>query len=285
MKNFPAKLFERYAVNKHRTTFGVLYIFDRNFDRDCYFKVIDKKSTPHIKVRGFKSEVHIYCDWVCKSEYRPFRKRFKYLHYSAADTYGHKGAIGEAVNTLVANLLGYPCHRLLATYVNPITGNVKSIYSRVKSATPLMELLQREHLIDQRKKLLSRVILQLFSTLDSKIFHADCNASNIFYNPEGDEIQLIDLEAAIQINIGKNIAMGALLSSFYDHRLNKLISRDDFTGLFKETLEHAFNHDELRLLLEEFNRHNLSRRLRHERHDRLDRVGNNNSALSKLVIF
>jgi hypothetical protein len=285
VKNFPNKIFSRYAIHTLRQGLNTFYFFDTSLDIESFKDMISRKCLPEKIARGAQSEVSIYPQWVLKNEHRSIKKRLSYLYLGAHNVRGHYGIIGEAVNTLVANYLNHPSHRLAGVHINYLTGKASALYSRVNDLVLFSDLLKESDI--KHEELVTDVIHALIKTLDIGIMHGDCNISNIFYGPVTQKaekkIQLIDLELAIPVNCEKSIAAATMLSNFYDERLQKFFQLENFIELLEKILPEHFSRSEIKNLIALFT-HYARPLKRHEREERLNRVSNYKPALAQLLI-
>jgi hypothetical protein len=281
MRNYPNILFDGAAIDVKTTRHGKLLIFDRHLDAMTCCSLLDGKYPAEQIAKGYKSSALIYSNWVVKSEFRALKKRLAFLYFKTHASQGHRGIIGEAVNTLAANKAGFPSHHLGAACINRITGNVSIFYSRIVDGKSVENILEESQI--GSSDFIRSIVIALLDTIKSGILHADCNISNIFYNLTTKKIQLIDFELAVKINCAEEIAMGIMMSDFFDWRLEKFISRENFISLLEDTLPARLTKNQIKTVITLLSQYGSRRLERAERSQRLDLVSNGHPALAALL--
>jgi hypothetical protein len=281
MKNYPSSTFDAIALEVKSTRHGKLFIFDRLINPMICCNLLDGKYPAEQIAKGNKSNALIYSNWVVKAEFRNLKNRLTLLYFNTHVSHGHRGIIGEAVNTLAANKAGFPSHQLGAVCINQFTGNVSVFYSRIIDGKSVDNILE-EALIGT-DDLIRSIVIELLDTIKFGILHADCNISNVFYNLTTKKIQLIDFELAIKINCADEVAMGIIMSDFFDWRLEKFISRENFILLLKDTLPAHFSEKQILTVIALLTQYGNRRLERAERRQRLDLVSNGHPALATML--
>jgi uncharacterized protein (DUF433 family) len=281
MRNYPSATFDAAALEVKPTRHGKLYIFDRRINPMTCCNLLDGKYPAEQIAKGYKSSALIYSNWVVKSEFRALKKRLAFLYLNAHASQGHRGIIGEAVNTLAANTAGFPSHHLGAACINHLTGNVSVFYSRIIDGKSVENILEETPI--GANDFIRSIVIALLDTIKLGILHADCNISNVFYNLTTKKIKLIDFELAVKINCADEVAMGIMMSDFFDWRLEKFISRENFILLLNDTLPAHLTEKQIHTVIKLLTQYGSRRLERAERSQRLDLVSNGHPALATLL--
>lgn len=241
MKNFPYRLIKRYTTKIHFGPHGVLMIFGSDLDKKICLDLINQADYQYKTKKYEKNfkKISLFDKYVLKKEHKRFKARLKFLYSSSHAIKGHDGVIGEAVNTLTANQLGYPSHQLCAIHFHPITAVTHAIYSRITDKNLLGKILQETE-GKELENILSNVIQLLLKSLDKEIFHEDCHPGNIFCDPDGNSIQMIDLECLTQINATKREAFSIIMSKLYGKKLNSVMPIENFLRIVKNIATTTF---------------------------------------------
>ena len=153
------------------------FTFSHDFKLNEAQEILEQSISTKILQSSTVSSVKVVGDYIVKKDVRPLRKRFKTARIIVDPIKGLQGPLGEAVNTLVANIIHYPSHKLLSLQYNLLKRQSILIFKRLKTDS-VFEIIN-EHDIDT---LLKIIIKFLHECLSKGIFHGDCNINNIFFD-------------------------------------------------------------------------------------------------------
>ena len=225
MKESILTLFDRAAVDRRRVGLTVIRTFDSSLSVAAVSDLISRHRTPGVTEAGDFIVKHRCAtdvkDWMCGVESDPVS--------------GLRGGYAEAINTLAANLFGAPSHRLKAHARSAFSGRTWCVFERLSGIHSLASLIEspRGTLVDA--KTFTRVTASLAAALQSGLFHADTNASNLFLDDRGD-VKLIDYEVAVHFSaaIGRGLALQ--FSKMWDWRLKRAFDYQQFCDIVRSQL-------------------------------------------------
>src|ERR1043166_4383644 len=262
-------LFDRAAVERRRFGFTVVRTFDRSPDAESVLDFAGRQRTPGSVAGGnFFVKHHRpkgWSDWRCGLQHD--------------DECGLLGGNGEAVNTLAANLLGAPSHKLFAHARNMASGRTWCVFERLAEMQSLESFIQSAGNSVAAGPLFTQVAAALVEGLKCGLFHGDPNASNVFVDGRG-RVKLIDY--AITVNLSATVGRGLALqfSKMWDERLKPIFSYDEFREIVRAQLKLFGNPADLELDFSRFVHYSQTRNNWARRMERLKEASGGNPDFS-----
>lgn len=233
MRNFPFCLMKQHAKRVCWTSAGLLMLYEDGWP-PAYYADLFCMIPPPEKV--FKKKTRVVCLYrqhVVKIEGASF-KTLPRLYGAMDGVTGHRGILGEAVNTLAANLLGIKSHKLCAIIFNPLTGAACSAYARIvdkKSAADVLRTASSDQLPLMVKNIIKELIVQI---RHASYYHPDCHLGNIFTDSNARNIQIIDFERCTRANCTEDQLFVAMAAKLYRKPLDTLMTFPQYLKLLRE---------------------------------------------------
>lgn len=240
MKNFPYQFMKGHAKKIGWIKAHIILVYEDERSPLHFWEALQASTCQQKNYE--KSTKHIWLDsqYVIKRENRAFYKRWAHLYGGFKSDVGHRGVVGEALNTLVANEMGIPSHLLCAVMINPFTGAASAVYERIVDKAPAAQVL-RETGSEQRAPLIKNILRFLASNVRRGLyFHPECHPEHIFIDADACHPQLIDFERAIKADCSETQLFVVMASRLYRDPLPQMMSPSQFQQLLREvaTEEH-----------------------------------------------
>ncbi len=205
-----------------------------------YFSTVPIGPEPlQAELKGSNRSTRIYNSYICKIDNDRYIARIKNTFSSQAPL---KGIIGEALNTLVANKLGFKSHNLEMLTFNLLSLQATAYFKKILDKQPLDQVLNDYKDIDITPVITS--VLTEFAALSMLgLYHGDMNSSNVFCSFDGNtikDIEVIDFELAMPSTCDNQLCFVYMCASIYDWRINTLISETEIKTIIKEVLRSTF---------------------------------------------
>lgn len=209
-------------------------LFEEERPSEYYRRLFQGADQPDRTYKKNSRKIHLYPRHIVKTEQNSFKKRLSRLYGKTDGAVGHRGILGEAVNTMVANLLGIPSHQLCALVFNPITGTASTAYERIVNKKPAVEVLSGAD-VERRNILVKRILRSLVRQIRlGPYYHPDYHLLHIFMDESGEHIQLIDFERSIRAGCAEDLLFIAMASKLYRYRMEGMISLAHYLKLIQE---------------------------------------------------
>ncbi len=182
--------------------------------------------------------VKVFDDYCIKSDNRPAIKRFgtKKLRIDPLKGVGY--VTGEAVNTLVANKIQFPAHKLLALEYRYFERRSTLIFERIHGK-PAFELINNIQPVTQ--DYFEIIFRFLHQSLLKGIFHGDNNLNNIFFDENWEQGIFVDLAFAFKLNSSVEEGLALQLATIGTSKNLPCISMDEYQNLVLHYLSKNFS--------------------------------------------
>ena len=252
-------LFDRAAVERHRAGALVVRTFDTALSVATVLDLMRRQTVPGcFAVDGYFVKHHrVFSlrDWRCG------------LHPDRAS--GLLGGYGEAINTLAANLLGSPSHKLLAHARNNLSGRAWIVFQKLPEMQSLESFLLASGASPAATQGLEQVATTLCDSLRRGLYHGDTNASNVFINPARGEVKLIDHAIFLNLNATVGVGLALQFSKMWDKRIKPVFSYEQFCEIVRAQLLKHGGAAELEKNFARFTHYSATRNSRARRLERL----------------